>query len=819
MAGGPDHDWIVERLRPLVGLTARSAEQEENFRAWALFLDGVARERPTVVFFDDLHWADDGLLAFLDHIVQYDLGAPLLLLGACRPELFALHPDVPGYLGGATSGDAPVTRIDLASLSICETERLVGELSPGVSPDVRTVIVDRSGGNPFYAEELVRLLRTSDRNTPGEWLAFESLPDSLQALLTARLDALDADHKAVLADAAVAGQVFSPELVAALGDRTPEDVRRMLGELSAREFVRPSPDDSPDAAGRFAFWHALTRDAAYSQLPRGTRAEKHAAAARWLESRMGDGPDDSAEAIAHHYVAAVDLLIEMGDEVAAGALRALSRAGDAALPLDVRRARDYYSSALSSLRLDDELRPHLMVSMAEVAIRLGDLDEAVQRLRRGITELEAAGDRRAAAIAMTRLSNALYWRDLGGMNEARLLREQAMDLLKADGPTPELVTVLEERAVQCSRDLEPAPAIAFADEAIAMSESLGLPMPIRALAYRGAARCDNGAEEGVEDLEVARRLAVQQRSLLVADSATQLLADAVYPFAGPDAGLAIAREAFTDASQRREHLTETWFQMQIVQFHRLSGRWDEALDAAVPLEALLDARGSLSPLHDLRWDIAQIRLHRGDLRSAERLLDWCMGQFGFHPFPRLGDLGAWIALCSQLGDTVGAREALAEYEELGRGRRYSGPIAMTLAQVLRAAVAIDAVDLAQALVADFTRARPLERAAMLVLEGLILEKSGDLRDASGTLARAASMWGAFGDPFEEALALRDAGRCLVELGSMGDAVATLRRASEILARLDAKPALSEVNSLLAPIEGDAASHRSASSTGAPEGRR
>ena len=797
----PEHGWISDRLRALLGLASPPAEQEENFTAWARFLDLVAQEHPAVIFFDDLQWADEALLDFLGHLLGKGCTAPLLLVGAARPELLEQHPEIARYLGAATGEDAPATRIDLASLSRHETERLVAELSPNVAADATTAIVDRSGGNPFYAEELVRLLRDNRHGEVLESPGFDSLPDSLQALLTARLDALEADHKSMLGDAAVAGQEFSVALVAAMGDRDPGDVLAQLAELNRREFVRPAHDRGPVGDSHFVFWHAMTRDAAYSELPRGARAGKHLAAARWLETRMSDGPDDPITALAHHYVSAFDLLTEIGDESAAVALRppavaALARAGDAALPLDVRAAHDHYARGRSLAQKDDALRPRLILALAESSIRLGDLDAAMQQLQSGIAELRAAGDRRAAAVALTRLSNVVYWRDLGGVDTASHLREQALDLLKGDGPSPELVTVLEERAVQCSRDLEPQASIAFADEAIAMSERLCLPLPVRALAYRGASRCDTGDTGGVDDLQRARATAVQRGDALVADSAAQIIADCVYAAEGPDAGLSIAVEALSDAARRGEHLTETWFRVQVVQFNRLSGRWDEALSKALPLEARLDERESLSPLHDLRWDIAQIRLHQGDLVEARRLLNWCLLQFSFYPFTRLQDLGAKIALDSRLEDWGSARQALTEYEELGRDRRYSVPVAMTLAQVARATVRCDASDVGRSIVAGLTRPRPLERAAVLTFYGLIAEQDGDLADAERTLAAAASAWREFGDPLEESLALTDRGRCLLALGRPADAAIHLAGAREVLARLGARPALAEADELL-----------------------
>ena len=589
---GPDHDWLVDRLRPLVGLPARPAEQDENFRAWALFLDRVARERPTVVFFDDLHWADDGFLAFLDHLVKHASGAPLMVLGACRPDLFELHADIPGYLGPAIGDDAPVVRIDLASLSVPETERLVGELSPDVPTEVRTVIVDRSGGNPFYTEELVRLLHTSGRRAADEWPAFESLPDSLQVLLTARLDALDPDHKAVLADAAVAGQVFSPELVAAMGSREPDDVRRMLAELTVREFVRPAPDDRPAEDGRFTFWHAMTRDAAYSQLPRGARAEKHAAAARWLERRMGDGPDDSVEAIAHHYVAAFDLLTEMDDgataELRPPAAAALARAGDAAAQLDAEMATRHYARALDLMATAPE-RLAVQVKLAPLLSDRGHLEDARSILENAVEEARAAGDRLHTAVGLSQLARVCL-READP--RALALAAEAAELLTPADVSPEAIIVLEQLAMLRLQKADMQAVIALTDQIADLCMILHIPLPHMALGLRGFARFGTGRQrEGVQDLLESVRSA--ERAGPSTDVARLLDAAAmlITIVEGAASSAALRRQGIETARRQHDEGSALTLMIGLVENLIVAGDWESALAMGEELEREDERRG------------------------------------------------------------------------------------------------------------------------------------------------------------------------------------------------------------------------------------
>ena len=451
---GPDHEWITERLRALLGLHARPAEQSENFIAWSRFLDGLGAGRPAVVFLDDLHWADDAMLDFLGHLIGGGCSAPLLLVGAARPELLEQHPQFARYLGAAPSADTPVVCLDLGSLTLAETERLVAQLTPEAAPETRMVLSDRSGGNPFYVEELVRLFQHDRRGATDEWLRFESLPDSLQALLTARLDALDSEHKAVLADAAVAGQEFPVSLLATMGNRDERDIRRVLGELATREFVRPMDDEGPaghetSAPTHFSFWHALTRDAAYSQLSRRARAERHSAAARWLEEESGGGTNDAIEAAAHHYVTAIGLLTEMGGEAAARKLRspaaaALAGAGDRAIRIDVEGAGRFYSKALELMDTPSLERLAVQVKLAPLLGDEGRFAEAQSMLEQAIDDARAMDDRLQTAVAMSQLARVLLRR---AEPAAMDLAGAAADLVAEGDASPAAITVLEQLAM------------------------------------------------------------------------------------------------------------------------------------------------------------------------------------------------------------------------------------------------------------------------------------------------------------------------------------------------------------------------------------
>ncbi len=351
---GDERPWFRQRLLPLLGIEATSsAEREELFTAWRRFLEHVAEQDPTVLVFEDLHWADEAMLAFLEHLADRAEGVPLLIVGTARPELFEQHP---GYGNGLRNA----TPINLAPLSQEETARLISALleTTVIPAELQQPILDRAGGNPLYAEEFVRLVKDKDLLTKkgASWELKEGaevpFPDSVQALISARLDTLSADTKSMLADAAVIGKVFWAGAIAQMGERDLTAVTDTLRELSRKELVRPARRSSIEGEAEYAFWHVLARDVAYGQLPRASRASRHVAAASWIESKAPERVEDLADVLAYHYATALELAKAAGQtgqasELEAPALKFLSLAGERALGLDTAAALSNLERALA----------------------------------------------------------------------------------------------------------------------------------------------------------------------------------------------------------------------------------------------------------------------------------------------------------------------------------------------------------------------------------------------------------------------------------------------------------------------------------------
>src|SRR5207247_4910119 len=254
-------------------------------------LEALAEHRPLVLVFEDLHFADDGLLDFVDHLADWVTGVPLLLVGTARPELLTRRPSWGG-------GKPNASTISLSPLSDDETATLVHAFLDRSVLDatLQQTLVERAGGNPLYAEEFARLIASG--REPA------ALPETVQGIVAARLDLLPIDEKRLLHDASVVGKVFWLGTLAEMSATDRGLLEQRLHALERKEFLRR--ERAPSVAGEteYAFRHILVRDVAYGQIPRADRVERHRLTARWIES-LGR-PEDHAEMLAHDYLSALE---------------------------------------------------------------------------------------------------------------------------------------------------------------------------------------------------------------------------------------------------------------------------------------------------------------------------------------------------------------------------------------------------------------------------------------------------------------------------------------------------------------------------------
>ena len=398
LPAGAERPWLRARLLPLLGLDpdGTPARQEELFTAWRRFLEYIAERRPLVMVVEDVHWAGEPMLAFLAHLAGTSSDVPLMVVCTTRPELADTQPS---WVAG------PSNAIPLAPLATTFMAQLVfGLLEHTALPAAtRELLLERAGGNPLYAEEFVSMLR--DRELLDVRGALKSdadvpFPDSLQALIAARLDTLSREQKTLVQDAAVVGNVFWDGSIASMGDGDRERVQALLRELAEREFVRPAAPSSMEGEEEYSFRHILFRDVAYAQIPRAQRAARHVAAATWLEAMASDRLEDLAEILAYHTGEALSLAeavrnADLEQEIRPRAARYALLAGEGLFGLDVGKALSLLDRARALTDADDVAFPRVLLRWGDAALHTGELQEAAEALSRGVGE--AARERRRSS--------------------------------------------------------------------------------------------------------------------------------------------------------------------------------------------------------------------------------------------------------------------------------------------------------------------------------------------------------------------------------------------------------------------------------------
>jgi class 3 adenylate cyclase/tetratricopeptide (TPR) repeat protein len=716
----PDADWIVEHLRPLAGLGVESElsgdRRSEAFAAWRQFFEAMSEQHPLVLVFEDLHWADDGLLDFVDHLIEWSGDLPILVVCTARPELLDRRP---GWGGGKLNA----TTISLSPLSDDETAWLLATLleQPLLEAGAQQTLLAHAGGNPLYAEQYAQMLE--ETKGTGEL----ALPETVQGIIAARLDLLSSAEKELIQDASVLGKVFW--LGGLLDGRARSESEERLHALERKGFVQRARRSSVADEMEYTFRHLLVRDVAYGQIPRAARAEKHRRAAEWIGS-LGR-PADHGEMLAHHYVSALEFARAAGqatDELATAARLALREAGDRALALSAfASAERFYAEALALWPKDDSERPRLLLSLGKAQRRLERGEDALTEALEGLLAL---GDREGAAETELLLSN-LRWYE-GNRDEAYAHIARAESLVEGASSFPTRARVLSELSryhMLGGRDQE---AIAVGRQALAMAEELGLDV-IRAHALNniGAARSNMGDREGLEDLERSIEISTAANSPELIRGYTNLAAmygrwgDLDRVHATQDEGIRLG-ERFGATDQLY------WLKSQRGLFSTYTvGRWDESLANAEQLIAG-DRHYTQRSAYGVR---AEIRLARGDVTGAVADTECAveLGRTAKDPQAIVPSLAVAAFASVGAGDLSKAAEYAEEILAGDSGFFDFGPTLYYLAWVLTALERAD--ELAKALT-RVPRASPWREASLAI--------------GSGELSRAAEIYSGAGSHAQEA---------------------------------------------------------------------
>jgi class 3 adenylate cyclase len=787
--GEAEGAWICEQLRPLVGLEStaevRGDRRAEAFSAWRRFFEAIAEQRPLVLVFEDLHWATDDLLAFIEHLVAWAADVPMLIVCTMRFELLDRRP-------AWVSGGGQTTLLPLGPLSGAEIDELLRLLLGGeVPPDAtRSALVAYAEGNPLFAHEYVRMLIDQGRlvQTPAGWRLDDAgsvaTPHSLAAIIAARLDTLPLEERTIVQDAAVVGRRFWVGAVAAVAGRGEWAVAEVLRRLEQRELVRRLVDSRVKGETEFVFQHALIHDVAYGQIVRAERAERHRGAAVWIES-LGGGRRDHAETLAHHYVTAFECALAMGeadDGLRRAACRTLLEASERALAVySYPSAAEFAARGLELCADDEPERPRLLLTRGR-ALAMDD-QPAFEALDQAYHALLEAGDLERAAEAQSTVG----WlhATAGQLGPAGVADEAALALCQARPASRAKALVLVNAASHLVFKPEHRTrGLQLLAECLDVASELGsAEFEAEALEFRGLARLDAGDAGGLDDLERA------------VDTATRSASSSILTCLGNLTDirrrlgqLAASRELQEQGMQAATRFGIAVFARRLTVERIVScyyaGEWEEALmladeylgaiEAGAPHHGEVDARITRARIRSARGD------HEGAAADARAALEY--GRQNAEEFDLLPPLAVhagvtWPHYAAEAQES--ARELV---DRLAAAQMLWA--AWTLPDVLPVVVALDAARPLKALIEQATPRAAWYAAAEASLEG----------DHAG----AAAVYARIGSRPDEA----DAQVLHARAGSGTSAVETARgltAASEFYRSVGAAGRLRELEALRPPV--------------------
>ncbi|TMK81725.1 MAG: zinc-ribbon domain-containing protein [Actinobacteria bacterium] len=784
------------RLAPLIGVGGIESEgggsRDESFTAWGRFLEAIAARDPLVLVFEDLHWADGPLVEFVEHLVEWSSGVPLFVVCSARPELYERYP---GWGGGKRNS----TTISLPPLTETDTARLLSALlEQAVLPaEVQAELLDRAGGNPLYAEEFVRMLTDRgilERHGASLRIAANGggipMPESVHALIGARLDTLSADRKALLQNASVVGKVFWSGTVAAMGGVGETSVREGLHDLSRKELVRTVRTSSVQDQVEYSFWHALVRDVAYGQIPRAERAAKHLAVAAWIEAAAGERVTDQAEFLAYHYEQAIELTLAAGREPDVELRRktagALALAGERAQRLDFAKAVQFYRRAEAALPPGDPELPVLRVRALAAGVDVGETNIPEMRgaFEAAVEHLKARDETIRAGAMLREYSQFLKW--AGATGEALQRTDEAVELLEPFGPSRELLGAYCTRAGENMMLGNLEVWEHWTAVTLEMADQLDLPeYRMRALQYRGIAGAIRGDPQGKADLEEAVRLGYELGLGKETAVGYDNLADWVSALEGPAAGLAIYEEGMRFAERRGNGTNRMWMLAETTWRLFDLGRWDEVIAASEDVRRWHEGRGLPQPVMIAGTQEAKVHAFRGELDRAEELMAELL------PAARIGlDVQSYrpalttsAQIAAHRGRPGAAAELLGELvTDLGKGVSSYG----MLDGVLVARAIGDQQLAARILGTEGIEQFAVARASLRASRAEVLEGAGDLAGALAAFEDVTAEWDRLGHVFARALALLGGARCLGALGRARDAADRAREAKAVFDSVGAR---------------------------------
>jgi class 3 adenylate cyclase/tetratricopeptide (TPR) repeat protein len=789
--------FVEPRLAHLLGLEERQARgQEELFGAWRLFFERLSDADPLVMVFEDMHWADASLLDFVEYLLEWSRDHPLFVITLARPDLVERRPT---WGAGSRSFNA----IYLEPLSEQAMQELLAGLVPGLPQELRARILARAEGVPLYAVETVRMLldrgllvQEGSVYRPVGPIETLEVPETLQALIAARLDGLSTEERRLLQDGAVFGKTFTRQALAAISGLDESQLEPLLGGLVRKEVLSIQADPRSPEHGQYGFLQDLVRRVAYETLSRRERKARHLAAAMQIE-RAFPSEQEVVEVLASHYLAAYEAEPEDADagEIKQRAADLLARAGERAGSLAASEEAEHYFEQAASLAEEPLEQARLLERSGEMALRAGRSEQAQTCFEQALALFQDVGERHQAARVTARLGE-VEWRR-GHLDEALERMERAWGELEGEEPDADVAALAAQvgRLHLFKGELEPASE--RLEIALELAESLWLPEVLaEAMLSSGViATFGSRLEQAQALIKHALEFALEYELPAAALRAFNNLGDVLHrrdrcveATVQLEQGIAYARRVGDRAFEQRLLGEFSWSLA-------LTGRWPEALALLnqVPEERLVE----LTPAFLLA--LPEPLVAQGRLEDARHLLSL---HARYEAAPDVQQQTGYRAAETIVLRAEGKdRQALAAAEEvlsaLVEIRPTDQAVKVAFPQALDAALALGEHQRAEALLATIEtlppgRLAPSLRAHAARFRARLAAEDGESPKAEHGFAAAASTFREFGMPFWLAVTLTEQAEWLVSEDRASEAEPMLTEARGTFERLQAKPWLERV---------------------------
>ena len=619
--------WIEPRLAHLLGLGADAAyERQDLFGAWRLYFERCAEHQPVIMLFEDLQWADASLLEFIDHLLEWSRSHPIFIVTLARPELADRAPN-----WGA--GRRNFTSLFLEPLAPQAMEELLTSFVPGLPEELHAQILDRAEGVPLYAVETVRMLldrslleeRDGAYRLTGQIESLE-VPETLQALVAARLDGLAPAERKLLQDASVLGKTFTRDAVAALNASANSTLDDLLQALVRKEVLSIQLDPRSPERGQYGFLQDLLRHVAYETLPKRERKARHLAAAAHLEAAFAGAEQEIVEVVASHHLSAYELDPQAEDA-------AILRERACMLLADAARRSASLAAAPEALRYFDQaaalavgpiVEAELLEQAGRMAWRAAHGDAARSRFSRAIALLESEGDLRGAARASVALAEV----DIGENRHADAIAhmEKAFPVLSSE-PDEVFAALSHELARAELLRGSTERAAELAETATVLAESLGLnELLAQTLNTKGAILTFRGRiHEGIALQQYALKHALDHDALAAAVRAYNNVAWGQASLESHAEALKTLEQGVALARRVGERFWERLMLASMATSVATLGRWDEALALGDEAAVGVEDDDSLREAHAETVGLAMILASRGELdaaRAAVTRMSW-----------------------------------------------------------------------------------------------------------------------------------------------------------------------------------------------------